>query len=289
MKLLPRILACALIACLTWTVAPSALASHAIGPSLSFGVINLRSAYMTAQYWNPILRYVSQRSGVPLKLRIAKSGPEHAAMIRRGELDFIYSNYQFAPGNDTVGYTAIARPLGESIRSLIIVPAGSAIDSLDQLRGRVVAFPSKVAFAGYHVPMDALLRAGIQIKPQFVGTIEATLGRVLSGQVPAAAVGATIARDYAERQHAAYRVLWSSEEYPAIPVAAHPAVPKDKVEAVRAALLAMADDPKGREILAFSAPLFGYPPNTGFVSAGEVDYDPMRRFYKYRLAPQDTR
>lgn len=242
---------------------------------------------MTAHYWNPILRYVSQRSGVPLKLSIAKSGPEHAAMIRRGELDFIYSNYQFAPGNDTVRYTVIARPLGESTRSLIIVPAGSAIGSLDQLRGREVAFPSKVAFAGYHVPMDALLRAGIEVKPQFAGTIEATLGRVLSGRVPAAAVGAAIARDYAERQHVAYRVLWSSEEYPAIPVAAHPAVPKEKVEAVRAALLAMADDPRGREILVSSAPLFGRQPGIGFVAADDRDYDHMRRFYKYRLAPQD--
>ena len=33
---------------------------------LSFGAIIWRSPTLTAQFWNPILRYVSERSGVPL-------------------------------------------------------------------------------------------------------------------------------------------------------------------------------------------------------------------------------
>ena len=34
----------------------------------SFGVISQRSPLLSAQFWNPILRYVSDRSGVPLEL-----------------------------------------------------------------------------------------------------------------------------------------------------------------------------------------------------------------------------
>lgn len=284
---LPWILASAFFACLSLPAASPAMATHA-GPSLSFGVLKTRSAVATAQYWNPILRHVSQKSGVPLKLRLARSGAEHATMIIRGELDFIYSNYQFASENEGVGYRVIARPLGAAMRSQIIVPADSSLHSLDTLRGQDVAFVSPGAFAGYMLPMDALLHARIPVKQRFGGTPEGAMGQMLSGRAQAAAVNADIAREYAGRKKIAYRVLWSSQEYPAIPVAAHPAVPADTVAAVRDALLKMVDDPQGRKILAASAPLFGEQAIDGFAAASESEYDSLRRFHKIRLAPRGT-
>ncbi len=266
-----------------WLVLPVPLAAARDDATLTFGVIKARSAVSTAQQWNPILRHVSERSGVPLKIRLAKSGAEHAERVRRGEPDFIYSNYQFAPENSAAGYIAIARPLTAAIRSQIVVPGDSTIYSLAQLRGRNVAFSSEVAFAGYQLPMDALRRAGIEIVPQFAGTLEGALGHMLSGRSQAAATNANIALDYAANRSADLRVLWSSEEYPAIPVAAHPRVPAEKVAAVRTALLQMADDPQGREILAASAALFGQSPLYGFTAASESDFDSMRRFYRNRL------
>jgi hypothetical protein len=52
----------------------------------SLGVLSLIAPTLTAQFWNPILRYVSDKSGVPLQLKVAQSGPEHTAMVRRGEV-----------------------------------------------------------------------------------------------------------------------------------------------------------------------------------------------------------
>lgn len=288
MKFLPRQLALAFIACIALAAAPFALAGSADNAALTFGAISPRSAVITAQYWNPILRHVSQRSGVPIRLKLTKSSQELASMIRRGELDLIYANYQYAPGYDAIHYTVIARPLSGPVRSQIIVPGDSPITTLEQLRGREIAFASKVAFAGYHVPMDALLRAGIGVKPVFAGTVESALGQMQSGRAAAAAVSAMLASAYAERQHQAYRVLWSSEEYPAIPIAAHPALPKEKIQAVRAALLAMADDEKGRRILAASAPLFGRMDALGFVGADDAEYEHIRRFFKYSLTLQEN-
>src|SRR3989442_11497915 len=43
---------------------------------LSFGVIIWRSPTLTAQFWNPILRYVSDKSRVSLHLKVAPTGPE---------------------------------------------------------------------------------------------------------------------------------------------------------------------------------------------------------------------
>src|SRR5262245_6688327 len=73
----------------------------------TFGVISQRSPILTAQYWNPILQFVAARSGIALELRVARTGEEHAEAVRRGEFDFIYSNHNFAPGNDRAGYRVI--------------------------------------------------------------------------------------------------------------------------------------------------------------------------------------
>ncbi|MCZ2113472.1 MAG: phosphate/phosphite/phosphonate ABC transporter substrate-binding protein, partial [Anaerolineae bacterium] len=53
-------------------LSPSAYASEQ--PVYVFGVISQRSPLLTAQYWNPIIRHVSEKSGVPLRVRIGKSG-----------------------------------------------------------------------------------------------------------------------------------------------------------------------------------------------------------------------
>lgn len=77
---------------------------------MSFGVIVWRSPTLTAQFWNPILRWVSDRSGVPLQLKVAPTGPEHTAMVRRGDLQFLYSNHNFIKENE--------RPFGSAKREI---------------------------------------------------------------------------------------------------------------------------------------------------------------------------
>jgi phosphonate transport system substrate-binding protein len=246
----------------------------------SFSVLNQRSPALHARYWNPILRYASEKSSVPLQLKLAKTAREHSAMIGRGEFDFIYSNHNFTPVNDRVGYRVIARPLEEAVRSQIVVPADSPVQALRELTGREVVFPSRAAFVGYYVPMDALLRAGVQVHPHFAGNQEGAMGQLKAGRVVAAAVNSQAMRGYAEREKFAYRAVWSSEPFPGIPVSAHPSMPQDKVRAVRNALVGMSADPAGLKILAESAALVKQPPPYGFVAAADRDFDNYRRFFR---------
>ncbi|MGE5027041.1 MAG: PhnD/SsuA/transferrin family substrate-binding protein, partial [Betaproteobacteria bacterium] len=78
----------------------------------SFGVLNQRSAVLTARYWNPILQYVSHKTGVPLELKMGRTAPETSAMIGRSELDFVYSNTIFTPLNAPAACKVLARPAG---------------------------------------------------------------------------------------------------------------------------------------------------------------------------------
>lgn len=257
--------------------------------ALSFGVVSQRSPVLTAQYWNPILRYVSRISGVPLQLKLARSGGEHAAMVSRGEFDFLYSNHNFTAESAAVGYTVFARPLGSVLRGQLVVAANSPLQSVTDLQGKTVAFPSAMAFAGYRVPMDALLRAGIRVVPQFAGNQEGALGQLASGRVQAAGINAEVGRNFTTREKFTYRVLWSSEDYPSIPLSAHPRVTPAQRDAVRDAFINMARDPDGLRILTQSAALIGAGAPYGFAIADQNDYDSTRRLYRNGLTQQEMR
>lgn len=251
--------------------------------SYRFGVIPQRSAVLSAQYWNPILKYVGNKTGLELELRIAKTAPEHAAMIGRGEYDLIYSNHQFKPENDAQGYRVFARPLDGNMSGQVVVLAHSPLQSLADLDGKEVAFPSEVAFVGYTVPMDALTRAGVRVKPLFASNQEGAMGQLRAGRAVAAGVNSQVMQDYAKREGLGYRVLWSSESYLNIPLAAHPRVASKDLAAIQSAFIGMADDPEGHRILRASAALIRQDPPLGFVATSNRDYDNQRRVYRGAL------
>lgn len=250
---------------------------------LSFGVAPSRSPILTAQVWNPILRYVSERSGILLQLKAARTGPEHTAMLRAGALDFLYSNHNFLKENEASGYRVFARPQGNPSRGAIVALADSPIRSLADLAGKEVSFPHTAAFLGYHLPIDALRRMGIHVQPLFAGTQEGALGQLKAGRTIAAGVNAEVMQAFARREQIAYRVLWRSEEYLSLALSALPAIPDAKVKLVRDAFLHMADDPTGARVLAASAALIKQTSPIGFVAAHDSEFDNMRQFYRTTL------
>jgi phosphonate transport system substrate-binding protein len=246
----------------------------------TFNVLNHRSVALTAQYWNPILVYVTEKTGIALELRLNRTSQENTAKAETGIYDFLFTNHFFTPERDRLGFRVIARPAGAGIRGEIVVNADSSVRTLQDLEGRPVAFPTPDGFTGYWVPMDALVNAGVAVKPVFSGNQEMSIGLLRRDEVAAAGVNSTVAENFARRTDYAYRVLWSSRPYNDLCIMANPRVPKEKAAAVRAALIAMAKDPKGRRILEAGALLLKTDDEIGFVSASDRDYDSYRAFYK---------
>src|SRR5882762_1155989 len=246
----------------------------------AFYVLNQRSIALTAQYWNPILTHVSRKSGVPLELKLAKTAKDGNAIAEKGGYSFLYTNHFFTPERDRLGYTVIARPAGPGIRSQIVVPIDSPIQSLQDLNGKDVAFVSPDGFAGYWLPMDALLRAKVSIKVVFTGNQEASSAQLKINKVAAAGVNSSVMARYGRRESFEYRALWTSEIYQDLCIMAYSKVPADKMAAVRAALINMAKDPAGREVLEAGAELLRSTGELGFVAAEDRDYDNYRKFYR---------
>ena len=249
----------------------------------SINVLNQRTIALTAQYWNPIVSYVSRKSGVPLALKLAKTAKEGNAAAESGKYDFLYTNHFFTPARDRLGYQVIARPAGPGIRSQIVVPVDSPIQSLADLDGKDVAFVTPDGFTGYWLPMDALLRAKVNVKVVFAGNQEASQAQLKVKKVAAAGVNSTILARYSRREGFEYRALWTSDLYQDLCIMANPKVPPDKVAAVRAAFINMAKDPEGRQILQAGADLLKSDTELGFIAAENSDYDNYRKFYRTTL------
>lgn len=267
------------------TIFVAALASQsaalAAEPAYAFHVLNQRTVTLTAQYWNPILTYVAKKSGVPLDLKLSKTAREGNAMAEMGRYEFLYTNHFFTPERDRLGYKVIARPAGPGIRSQIVVPIDSPIHSLRDLEGKEVAFVTPDAFAGYWLPMDALIAAHVRVKVVFTGNQEASSAQLKLNKVAAAGVNGSIMARYGRRESFEYRALWTSEIYQDLCIMANPRTPADKVAAVKAAFVTMAQDPEGRKILEAGAELLKSNGDLGFVEARDRDYDNYRKFFKY--------
>jgi phosphonate transport system substrate-binding protein len=246
----------------------------------AFNVLSQRSIALTAQYWNPILTYVSAKSGVPLELKLAKTAKDGNALAEKGAYDFLYTNHFFTPERDKLGYRVIARPAGPGIRSQIVVPADSPAQSLADLNGKDVAFVSPDGFTGYWLPLDALLAANVKANVVFTGNQEASSAQLQIKKVAAAGVNSTIMARYGRRESFEYRALWTSEIFQDLCIMANPRVPADKVTAVAKAFVGMINDPQGKKILEDGAELLKSKGDLGFVISENRDYDNYRAFYR---------
>jgi phosphonate transport system substrate-binding protein len=249
----------------------------------SFGPVTQRSPVLMAQYWNPILDYVSKRAGVVLVLKVAATGDQSSDATVRGEYDFVYNNHQFKPSAAAQGYTVILRPQGADITGQIVTLEKSPVKSLRDLQGKMVGFANSQAFAGYTVPMDQLLRQGVEVKPVFGGSQEGIMAQMVAGGVIAAGVNGAMMRDYAAREKLRYRILWQSPPFPDLAISVHPRVPKAAADAVREAFARMAADPEGARVLDASARLVNQRPPYGFVAATQRDYRSYLDFYRHSV------
>ena len=269
--------------CLALILSPFSQAAPQ-GP-YAFGVLNHRSLQATAAYWNPILNYVSARSGVPLELHIGRTANETTDRVVAGQLDFAYTNHLFTPKRDQLGWRVLARQDSQGIRGQVVVLDSSPIRKLQDLEGKPVAFANPYGFTGYYVPMDSLLRAGVKVAPVFSGNQEAAMGQLVAEQVAAAGVNHQVMADFAQRRQLTYRVLAESEPYFDLAVMASPRISAADGEKVRQAFVAMSHDPEGQRVLQLAAQSLGLPKARGFVASDDRDYSNYRSFFKRTQVP----
>jgi len=163
------------------------------------------------------------------------------------------------------------------------VPANSPVRSLQDLEGKEMGFVSPDGFLGYFVPLDAVLRAKVNIRVTYTGNQEASMAQLRAGKLDAAGVNASVLERYAKREGFNYRALWTSPVYPDLAIIAHKRLPAAQIAAVRAALIGMDKDPEGRQVLEKSAAVLKASGPLGFVPSDDKEYEGYRQFFKNTL------
>ena len=249
-------------------------------PVYNFSPVNQHDINLTAAYWNPIIAYVSEKSGVKLNLKIGRTSADTTSYVLAKEVEFVFTNHLFSPEREQLGWKVFGRRNTPNLQSQIVVPVDSAITDISQLKGQDVVFAGPEAFVIYKVPYAHLLSKNIDVKVVFAGNQNAAFAQLFAGKVAAAGGNSQLVESYTRREGKKFRVLWSSENYQDLALMASGKVPEADVRKVASAFIDMYKDPRGRDILHLASKEVGLPSDAYFVAASAADYASYKRFYQ---------
>lgn len=252
-----------------------------------FSPVNQYGISVTAEYWNPIMAYVSDKSGVKLQLKIGRTSADTTSFVLAKEVDFVFTNHLFSPEREKLGWKVFGRRQAPPVHGQIVVAEDSPITELSQLAGKDVCFPGPEATVSYKFTYAQLLSRKVDVNVVFAGNTDGAFVQLFSGKAAAAGVNSQLVEGYARRENKKFRVLWSSPPLHDLALMHSDRVPDRDAKAVAKALLGMHADPKGRAILEQSSRLAGLTDTVRFIPSDGSEYAPYREFY--RTAPAQLR
>ena len=252
-----------------------------------FSPVNLYGIELTAGYWNPIIDYVSSKSGVKLQLKIGRTSADTTAYVLANEVEFVFSNHLFSPERDHLGWKVFGRRATAPIRSQIVVLAESPVTKLEQLANEAVAFPGPEGTVTYKFSYANLLNQKIPVQVVFAGNMDGAFAQLASGKVKAVGTQSQLSAGWSKREGKSVMVLWEANPRNDLALMASKNVATKDLAAVSKAFLEMGRDPVGQKVLATVSDLVKLPPTTVFVPSTGADYTAYRNFYQ--TAPASLR
>jgi phosphonate transport system substrate-binding protein len=228
---------------------------------------------------------LSQLVGVPVRVTVAS---DYAAVIealrnRTADLAFVHpAGYVLA--HREAKAMIVARNLwhGKStFSSRIFVRKESGFKTLEDLRGKTMAFVDPASSSGYIYPMVMLMQRGL-VKGRdpktffrevvFSGSHDASMQALLNGHVDAIATFDLAHEQYLKEPAQRDKLMWVAEtpQIPEAGIASRDGLDPAMVTRVRTALLKM----RGAEYASILKRLYDI---SGFEPAEDKDYDPVRQ------------
>jgi phosphonate transport system substrate-binding protein len=245
-----------------------------------FSPVNQYGIELTASYWNPIIEYVSSKSGVKLQLKIGRTSADTTSYVLANEVEFVFSNHLFSPERDQLGWKVFGRRDTPALHSQVVVLADSPIQRLEQLANQPVAFPGPEALVAYKFSYAQMLQRKIPVEVVFAGNMDGAFAQLASGKAKAVGANSQLTEGWSKRENTPVRVLWQSEPLHDLALMASKKVSAANLQAVRQAFLDMGKDPVGKKILASASDLVKLPSGTTFVASNGSEYGTYRKFYQ---------
>lgn len=223
------------------------------------------SGVVLVQGDNPELREFSKwlgaRAGYPLKPAYADSYQVVSNRLREHKRYLAWTcGAPYVEDRVTDGQILVAVPLFKgkpTYHSVTITRRGRKEKDLADFAGQVLAYSDPRSNSGFVVPAFELQKEGLDINWHFrlllhTGLHEASIRAVLAGLADVANVDEYVLVEYLKNHPEAKEkiaILKSYGPYPFTPIVAGSQTPPEAVARLRKALVGMAEDAQGREIL----------------------------------------
>ena len=244
------------------------------------GVHPLHNPQRLMEVYGPLVDHLNAAMpDVELQLEASRNYEEYEKKLYAGEFAFAMPNpYQTVLAMRR-GYHVIAK-MGDDaqFRGLILVRRDSPVRSVQDLRGRTVAYPAPTALAATMLPQYYLHTHGLDVNREvqnvYVGSQESAIASVLRGHVAAAATWPVPWLAYQQQnpvQAALLEVRWQTEPLVNNSWMVREDVPPDVTQRFTRLLVGLRDDEPGRRLLQRL-------PAQSFEPASDQTYVPVRLF-----------
>jgi len=269
---------------LTMSLALAASAARAADPVLHLVLTPSQKPTDLLATGDEFGKVLGRLSGVPVRVTVAS---DYAAVIealrnRTADLAFVHPGGYVLASREAKA-TIVVRNLWHgksSFTSRIFVRKDSGIKSVEELRGRTIAFVDPASSSGYIYPMVLLIQRGL-VKNRdpktffkeaiFLGAHDATMRALLAGHVDSIASFDLAREQYIKDPAERERLIFVAEtpEIPEAGICARAGLDPATVGKIRTALLQIRA-PEYAELLKRLYEIDGFAP------AEDRDYDPVR-------------
>lgn len=252
-------------------------------PIVYFG-INLRyNPIIIYKRYQPLMDYLTEHTPYRFELKVSNDYEETLRQFQQGKTQICsFGDGAYMDSLLKYGAVPILKPLDKEgkpfYRSAVIVPPGSSAKTLNDLKGKKIAFGSHHSITGNLIPRFMFLDKGLRISgladKANLTNHEAVAREVLRRHYDAGVVKDVIAERY--KQYGV-RVLAYSDPIPSVPIVVRNDTPPGVVKAVTNALLKLNyDNPADRKLMSRWDDEFMY----GFTTASISDYRELSRMFK---------
>lgn len=250
-------------------------------PALHFGVFPRWNAQTMVRDFTPLARALEKQLGRSVLIETDKDFDSFMRRVYAHEFDLVHLNQlQYLQAHERAGYQAIAKLCTATtctISALLVTRQDSGIRTLTQLRGKTVAFGDRNAMVSHLLARSLLRQAGLRdgdYLTVFTHNPPNALFAVYNGDAAAAGVGSPVFEQpevvkHVDRQR--IRVLAESVPIPHLPFAVRGDLDAGLVAKIRTALIALADQPGGLELLRHIGA-------TRLVGAEDAEYAALRPY-----------
>jgi phosphonate transport system substrate-binding protein len=234
--------------------------SRAGDPStIHFGVLSIAQPSRVYAKWQPLADYMSVKLGKPVEIVVPRGFGKMKKTIEKGEVDFFYINsyvfYRLIKAGKAIPVAQMENIAGNTTsRSEIFVRKDSRINSVEDLKGKSVAFISPMGAGGYMAPRAYLYEAGLESGKDYTELFTKNLSNSIHGVLLGDYDAATMCGvNYKLMSHKIktgdLKVIAISDEYPENLIAARSDLSPELIARFRRYLLALDETPDGNQLL----------------------------------------